>query len=195
MVRLRSAFVTGDMEEKNEPLDDGGKFKLVDAVLRRKAFYFQARSGKLDMRSVGRVDIERVVRDVDVDTLQLHLEGIAFCDVTEDDLRLYSDDCFLKLFQLAQLSLEYLLHVQDTLAASLETLAAKHGALAAELGRGHEQYRALHEAARRLKREVRQKRRTIHKYEQLLAVAPLRGSTAADEEHHTCLTCGKLFTS
>lgn len=51
---------------------------------------------------------------------QAHLENIVFADVTEDDLRLYSDACFLNLFRLSQLLLEYLLSVQDTLATSLE---------------------------------------------------------------------------
>lgn len=51
---------------------------------------------------------------------QGHLENIIFADVTEDDLRLYSDQCFLNLFRLSQLLLEYLLNVQDTLATSLE---------------------------------------------------------------------------
>lgn len=51
---------------------------------------------------------------------QVHLENVVFADVTEDDLRLYSDACFLNLFHISQLLLEYLLNVQDTLATSLE---------------------------------------------------------------------------
>lgn len=51
---------------------------------------------------------------------QAHLENITFARVSEDDLRLYSDQCFLNLFRLSQLLLEYLLSVQDTLATSLE---------------------------------------------------------------------------
>lgn len=51
---------------------------------------------------------------------QAHLENITFADVKEDDLRPYSDQCFLNLFRLSQLLLEYLLSVQDTLATSLE---------------------------------------------------------------------------
>ena len=51
---------------------------------------------------------------------QVHLENITFADVVEDDLRLYSDQCFLNLFRLSQLLLEYLLNVQDALAVNLE---------------------------------------------------------------------------
>lgn len=43
----------------------------VEGILRRKSFYFQQRTGKLDIRAIGRVDVERVVHEVDVDTLQV----------------------------------------------------------------------------------------------------------------------------
>lgn len=56
---------------------------------------------------------------------QAHLENITFAHVSEDDLRLYSDQCFLNLFRLSQLLLEYLLSVQDTLATSLEVTNAR----------------------------------------------------------------------
>lgn len=60
-----------------------------------------------------------VIRRPDAEQ-QAHLENITFASVSEDDLRLYSDQCFLNLFRLSQLLLEYLLSVQDTLATSLE---------------------------------------------------------------------------
>lgn len=50
---------------------DGAAARLVDGILRRKSFYFQQRSGKLDMRAIGRVDIDSVVKDVDIDILQV----------------------------------------------------------------------------------------------------------------------------
>ena len=52
---------------------DEAAARLVDGILRRKSFYFQQRSGKLDMRAIGRVDIDSVVKDVDIDTLQVRL--------------------------------------------------------------------------------------------------------------------------
>lgn len=52
---------------------DEAAARLVEGILRRKSFYFQQRSGKLDMRAIGRVDIETVVKDVDIDTLQVSL--------------------------------------------------------------------------------------------------------------------------
>jgi Iguana/Dzip1-like DAZ-interacting protein N-terminal len=188
VVRLRSAVVHSPTHKyPREKRDD-----VADAVLHKKAFYFQQRSGKLDVRAIGRLDIRRIVSEVDIDALQQHLENITFSSLDEDDLRLYSDDCFIKLFQLAQLTMEYLLSVQDTLATSIEALAVKYEATRRELEAGKGELQRGAEQSRRLRREVRQKRRTISKYEQLLAVPP---PPAADRSsnHFACVTCGKLF--
>ncbi len=45
--------------------------RLVESILRRKSFYFQQRSGKLDMRAIGRVDVDNVIKEVDIETLQV----------------------------------------------------------------------------------------------------------------------------
>ncbi|CAM9647992.1 unnamed protein product, partial [Ectocarpus sp. 4 AP-2014] len=178
---------------------DASAARLVEGILRRKSFYFQQRTGKLDMRAIGRVDIDSVVKDVDIDTLQAHLENITFASVSEDDLRLYSDQCFLNLFRLSQLLLEYLLSVQDTLATSLEALALKHSSVRRSLDRGRAELHAASDQDRALKREIRQKRATIARYEQLLALpAPPSGRDVPGGNGgglHSCLTCGKMFTT
>ncbi|CAM9285916.1 unnamed protein product, partial [Scytosiphon promiscuus] len=202
VVRLKSRFVSSRPGEGLGAGCTGGDeaaARLVDGILRRKSFYFQQRSGKLDMRAIGRVDIDSVVRDVDIDTLQVHLENITFADVSEDDLRLYSDQCFLNLFRLSQLLLEYLLSVQDTLATSLEALAIKHSSIRKALDKGRAELHAASEQDRALKREIRQKRATIARYEQLLALpvpsAVQDAATVSGGSLHSCLTCGKMFTS
>lgn len=43
---------------------------------------------------------------------QVHLENLTFACLKEEDLRLHSDHTLVKLFRLAQLTLEYLLNVQ-----------------------------------------------------------------------------------
>lgn len=47
----------------------------------------------------------------DVTVLQEILQNITFCDIESEDLR-YVDPNFIKLFQLAQLIIEYLLYSQ-----------------------------------------------------------------------------------
>ena len=45
--------------------------RLFEGIVERKSFYFQQRTGKLDLRAIGRVDIDRVVKEVDIETLQV----------------------------------------------------------------------------------------------------------------------------
>ncbi|CAN0013314.1 unnamed protein product [Discosporangium mesarthrocarpum] len=208
IVKLKSEFISNNQERSLTPdgvSPDLHAARLVHGILARKAFYFQQRTAKLDMRGIGRVDIDRVAREVDIDTLQVHLENITFANVTEDDVRLYSDACFLNLFRLSQLLLEYLLSVQDTLSTSIEAkwcllqaLAAKYTCLRREVDRGRAELHMYSDQARSLKREVRQKRATIRRYEQLLALpAPHKEKRSLEGggPHQPCLSCGKVFTT
>ncbi|CAM9365756.1 unnamed protein product, partial [Chrysoparadoxa australica] len=139
------------------------------------------------MRSIARVDIDRIIKDVDVDALQEFIENITFSDISTDEMCLYSDESFIKLFQLSQLTLEYLLSVQDSLATNLEGIAKKHSELEKEVKEGKDRLQMQSHHEKKLKKEIRQKRKTISKYEQLLAAAPLQSG------HHSCAMCGKLF--
>lgn len=65
-------------------------------------FSFRQRAGKLDTRTISRLDLEQIVATTDIDAIQQHLENLAFADVTIDDVQHYSDAYFLKLFQIAQ---------------------------------------------------------------------------------------------
>jgi hypothetical protein len=133
-----------------------------ESLLFQKGFRFQKRhqEDKIDLRTISKVDIERVVKNVDLEVLQGLLENITYGDLSEDDFDLYSselhhccvivlmnifiscshtlapfaDDCFVKLFQINQLTLEYLLDVQDTLSANLNGLAKKYAAKKREVG-------------------------------------------------------------
>lgn len=49
---------------------------VVDGLYGTKGFYFQQRRGRLDLRGLAQIDIERVVRDVDVDILQVRSDSI-----------------------------------------------------------------------------------------------------------------------
>lgn len=62
-------------------------------------FVFQSRRGQLDLRRIARVDLQRLVEEADVDTLQDFLENITFSELQVDDLRDHSDAHFLKLFR------------------------------------------------------------------------------------------------
>ena len=143
-----------------------------ESLLQHKSFYFQQRRGSLNLRSISRVDVDKVIRDVDIDTLQSFLENITFSDLGEEELRLYSDDAFLRLFQLTQLTIEYLLNVQDTLASNLDSLAQKYSRKKRELERVKLNVKERDEEVERLKREGRRKRKTVRAYEAMLRKMP-----------------------
>ena len=55
------------------------------------------------------------VRDADLDTLEKVVSIIAFGDIEAEDTRHLTELNFIKVFRLAQLTIEYLLYVQDCL--------------------------------------------------------------------------------
>lgn len=101
-----------------------------EKLLFQRAFQFQSRRGNepLDLRRISAVDIPKLIKAVDIELLQSFLENITFAEVSEVDFDLYSNECFVKLFTIAQLTLEYLLDVQDTLSVNLNCLAKKYAA-------------------------------------------------------------------
>ena len=135
------------------------------------AFYFQQRGTRLNLRELNGLDIDRVVKEVDVDALQNHLENITFCNLREEDLRFLSDPLVVKLFRVAQLLIEYLLYAQDQLATNLNDLAVKYSEKKRSLVLKRRELTELHESSRHLRAEVRSKKRSISTLEDLLKEA------------------------
>lgn len=91
-------------------------------------FFFQQRTLPLNLRKLSQLDLDRLVRDVDVDCLQQYIEQIAFCSLREEELKYVTDQQVLKLFRVAQLIIEYLLYSQDRLVSNLNKVALKYTA-------------------------------------------------------------------
>lgn len=132
------------------------------------SFAFRERVGRIDLRSVMRVDLHRVVETVDIDTLQAHLRNITFGRLERADLKYYSDEHVLKLFQLAQFTIEYLINVQNTLHKQQQHMRRKVDTLATELAKHQASVGKREEDVKALKRELRARKRTIRAYETLL---------------------------
>ena len=45
--------------------------KTVDDIMSSGTFHFQQRHGKLDVRRIGRIDIDKLIQTVDIDTIQV----------------------------------------------------------------------------------------------------------------------------
>jgi hypothetical protein len=138
------------------------------AVLAENTFYFQQRRGRLDLRSIARIDIDRVIEDVDIDTLQSHLESIAFADLCADDLAHYADEHFIKLFRLSQLTIEYLLNVQNALLTFAKDAEEETEKIEAACREGERRLRSRKKKMNILKKEIKHNRKVITTYEALL---------------------------
>jgi hypothetical protein len=115
---LRSALMNNAENIEEQPALGG----LYDS----DGFFFQQRRGHLNLRSIAGLNLEKLVREVDVDLLQIHIENITFCNLREEDLRYLTDPQIVKLFRISQLMLEYLLYSQDKLVENLNNYAQKY---------------------------------------------------------------------
>ncbi|CAL8094008.1 unnamed protein product [Calicophoron daubneyi] len=128
-----------------------------------KAFLFRKRVEKIDWRRIASVDVNRVASQIDIETLQEILTPVTFCDITSEIDTRYVDTNFIKLFQLAQLLIEYLLSItqlQDQLVQKSNRLTM-------------------------VRRECHRRRLLLLAQQQLMDSGP--------QSYHRCLYCSKAF--
>ena len=97
-------------------------------------FKFRHRGEKVDWRQINKVDINLVKSQLDIDTLQAHINEVTLCSLDGErcqECRSPVDPGLLKLLQLGQLSVEWLLHCQEVL--SLNQHAAEERLEAARM--------------------------------------------------------------
>lgn len=58
----------------------------------------------------------------DLDKLQELLQNIMYANLSQDDMDQFGDEYFIKLFRLCQMSMEYLVYIQNYLEALTKTL-------------------------------------------------------------------------
>ena len=61
-------------------------------------FFFQQRTGRIDLKQLSDIDIDRVVRETDIDLLQLNLENLTFRHLDLDDLTFFPNDSYKECF-------------------------------------------------------------------------------------------------
>jgi zinc finger protein DZIP1 len=98
----------------------------VDELYDEKGFFFRQRRGHLNLRRLEGIDLERLIREVDIDVLQQNIEDITFCEFGENDVHFLTDRQVVKIFRMAQLTIEYLLYSQGKLVGNLSELSKKY---------------------------------------------------------------------
>uniref|UniRef100_A0A4W5MLM4 DAZ interacting zinc finger protein 1 n=1 Tax=Hucho hucho TaxID=62062 RepID=A0A4W5MLM4_9TELE len=150
-------------------------------------FKFRPRRESVDWRRISAVDVDLVASELDFQTLQEHITGVTFCNVEgERCVRCQSpvDPALLKLFRLAQLTVEYLLHSQEYLTLSLgvaeerlQTQAHEHQQLLAQQQKQADQTKVL-------KTELKQRKKIIALNQQAMINMT---------NCHKCQHCDKAF--
>ncbi|ELW48591.1 Zinc finger protein DZIP1L [Tupaia chinensis] len=105
-------------------------------------FKFQPRRETVDWRRISALDVDRVARELDVATLQENIAGVTFCNLDREACSRCGqpvDPVLLKVLRLAQLTIEYLLHCQDCLSASVAQLEARLQASLGQQQRGQQE--------------------------------------------------------
>lgn len=98
------------------------RYKCVKMIISNgMPFVFRHRRERIDWRKLASVDVDRVARDVDIQTLQENTSNVTFCDVQAELEPNSLDPNFIKLFRLAQLIIEYLMYSQECLSSALSS--------------------------------------------------------------------------
>jgi zinc finger protein DZIP1 len=98
----------------------------MEELYDESGFFFRQRKGKLNLRKLEAIDLEKVIREVDIDVLQQFIENITFSEFQDYDIHYLTDKHIVKLFKVAQLTIEYLLFSQRKLVNNLSDLAKKY---------------------------------------------------------------------
>ncbi|CAF0822227.1 unnamed protein product [Adineta ricciae] len=150
-----------------------------------RPFVFNKRNEKIDWRRIAAVDIDRVARELDFQVLQDNIEQITLCNIDLEVDSRAMDPNFLKLYKMAQLTIEYLLLCQDQISSQLaENEQNKSKGLV-----DHEQYnheiQKLKDDLNRTKKESKRRKKLLETQEKMLL--------AQRPSYHTCPICAHSF--
>lgn len=148
-------------------------------------FKFRPRRESVDWRRINALDVDLVVSQLDVDALQEHIGTVTFCGLDgERCQRCQSpvDPALIKLFRLAQLTVEWLLHCQEFLTLSVRTAEERLTAADREREQLLAQQRKQEEKVKALTAELKQRKKVIRTQQSMLTPRLVSG-------HKVPLTC------
>ena len=153
-------------------------------------FTFQARQGRINWRQVMNLDLDKIVRDVDLKQLESMLQNLTYAHLDRDDMERLGDAHFVKLFRLSQLSIEYLIYTQNYLETLTKSLDLHYKHSYEETKKVSDGIKKQQDTNQTLKKEIRLKQKTLSTYEYLLKLP-------SDEQSfcYKCKRCDKYFIS
>ncbi|XP_064393960.1 cilium assembly protein DZIP1L-like isoform X3 [Halichondria panicea] len=149
-------------------------------------FAFRKRWGQIDWRSLASVDVDRIAREMDFQSLQQNIMNVTFCNIESEEFH-NVDHNFTKLFRLAQLIIEYLLHCQQYLSEQATEFEQKVQENQQELEKAKSDVALQTTEFKTLKKENRKRKKIIQAYQDMLN----SGATGI----HSCPVCKREFVS
>ncbi|XP_058479046.1 cilium assembly protein DZIP1 isoform X1 [Solea solea] len=134
-------------------------------------FKFRPRRETVDWRRINAVDVDHVVSQLDVDTLQEHINTVTFCSLDgERCQRCQSpvDPVLIKLLRLAQFTVEWVLHCQEVLTLNLHAAEEKLAAGGRERKELLDQQTKQEEKVKSMAAELKQRKKMIRTQQSLL---------------------------
>lgn len=173
--------------------------EIPSGSARNASFVFQKRNARIDWRSLHSIDVDRLIREVDIDTLEMALDTIAFGDIQGEDSRNFTEANFVKIFRLAQLMVEYLLHVQELLAGHKSELLQTRAAMLQKNETIRSRFLWQRDALLQTRHELKQAKKTLQTYEVMLKIQGKNQAIQACQSNRQqvrhCPFCEKVFES
>ncbi|XP_072034402.1 uncharacterized protein [Amphiura filiformis] len=164
----------GSPRQQNIPAANGGPGIL-----------FRSRQERVDWRRLASIDVDRIRREYDTSVLQEFVNNVTYCDIEQEtDLRTI-DPNFIKLFKLAQLIIEYLIHSQSYLSNSVEVVQEQLNQANESHNATKQEFTKLNDELHKAKQESRKRRKQITAQQSIMGLGP--------NGYHKCPYCDKAF--
>ncbi|GCC33745.1 hypothetical protein chiPu_0012215 [Chiloscyllium punctatum] len=151
-------------------------------------FKFKPRHETINWRRISAIDVDRVAHELDFVTLQENIMNITFCKMDAEKCPYCQnplDSTLLKIFRLAQLTIEYLLHSQEYLTANLQMYEEK--LQASEFGKEQ-----IKKELCNLSDEMKSQKQECKRRKQIISSQQMMIQSGANN-YYKCPYCDKTF--
>ncbi|XP_029682741.1 zinc finger protein Dzip1-like [Takifugu rubripes] len=135
-------------------------------------FKFSSHKRNVDWRRINVLNIDLLVRTVDIDALQEYISDVTYCSLETvrcPQCMSPADPTLVKLFRLAQLSLEWLHHCQEKLISGLQNTEDKLKSSEEECQKLKDKNKEQEEKMKGMVSELKSRRTIIKKQQSLFA--------------------------
>jgi len=139
---------------------------------------FQEKTGYINWELISKADIESLQRTGDLSLMQNYAQGLVFSQLRKEDVERIGNPTFVKLFKLSQLSIEYLLYVQDLLESTARAADMEYLQLQKQCMEIEAVAKEQRDKISKIKKKVHSKKKTIQECDSLIKGATVNRQKA-----------------